>query len=402
MSARPASTDAGATRRGGDIERTLLRRRPGFVPEWRPAPTGVDHAMTEVLVRFIRTIGDRLDQAPAKYGLAMLDLLGVRLIPARAARAPIVFTLANSAQDARIPAGTRVAAPPPPGSNDQVIFELEEATGVAVAKLVKVVSVWPGRDQYIDHTPAATAALPFRPFARADLEDAPHAIYIAHPTMLALSGTSRIDLSFELTTAGSERLDIVWEFWDGKLWREFSGSQLDCDDSTDDGGRSRSGRRGDQRSGGGRAAGGQDLTDGTGGFTRSGSVHLRSDGGKAKPTTVSGVESYWVRGRLDQPLPPDPARILPEIDRVRLTTQIARPLDLHWTPPAAETRPGTSVDHPPAGRYRRTTSRGPRRRFGRRRVDPCAAHRRRRGGQRVGCDIGAGRVGHDRRFANRA
>jgi hypothetical protein len=292
--------------------------------------------MTEVLARFIRTIGDRLDQAPAKHGLAMLDMLGVRLIPARAARAPIVFTLANSTQDARIPAGTRVAAPPPPGSNDQVMFELEEAVGVAVAKLAKVVSVWPGRDQYIDHTAVATARKPFRPFARPDLEDAPHAIYIAHSTMLALSGTSQINLTFELSTPGSKRLDIVWEFWDGKLWREFSGAQLDCDDpndGVDTGGHGARRRGGTRPAGGGSAGDGPDPTDGTGGFTRSGSVHLRSDGGTAKPRTVDGVESCWVRGRLDQPLPPDPARILPEIDRVRVTTQIARPLDLRWMPP---------------------------------------------------------------------
>lgn len=313
-SGAPTSSD-----RIAEITRTLQRRRGGFVPEWRPSDSGVDGAMTAILARFLRTIADRVDQAPLKHGLALLDTLGVRLIPARAARAPIVFKLGEGPDrskpgvheedkppDARIPTGTRVAAPPPPGSNDQITFELEEATGVAVGRIKKVVSVWPGRDQYIDHTTSFKARQSFRPFALAELEDAPHALYIAHPTMLALSGRSRIDLAIELATPGSERLRIAWEFWDGKLWREFSRSQLDCDDTD---------------------LSGPTTDDGTAGLTRSGTLRLESDGGTSQPTTIDGLESSWIRGRLDQPLPPDPARILPEIDRIRLTTQIARAID---------------------------------------------------------------------------
>ena len=173
---------------------------------------------------------DRLDQAPVKHSLAFLDLLGIRLIPARAARAPIVFRWRSRLIRTRWRTSRRR---PDPGRHArgraaaarrqrQVIFETERATGIAVARLQNVVSVWPGRDQYIDHTEACRAGQPFRPFALAELKDTPHALYLAHSTMLALAGTSRVDVSFELTTPGSERLDIAWEYWDGKLWREFS------------------------------------------------------------------------------------------------------------------------------------------------------------------------------------
>ena len=323
-----------SSERIADITRTLVRRRPGFVPEWRTGDSGVDGAMTAILARFLRTIADRVDQSPFKHGLALLDTLGVRLIPARAARAPIVFTLSKAPDpsaagmheedkppDARIPAGTRVAAPPPPGSNDQVTFEVEAATGVAVGRIQKVVSVWPGRDQYIDHSAAFAAGQPFSPFAMADLQDALHALYIAHPTMLALSGRSRLDIAIELATPGSERLRIAWEFWDGKLWREFSRSQLDCEETGDLG---------------------PTTDDGSAGLTRSGTLRLESDGGKSDLKTIDGVESSWIRGRLDQPLPPDPARILPEIDRIRLTTQIARPIEFGFRS-RVESRTGSSV-----------------------------------------------------------
>jgi hypothetical protein len=60
-------------------------------------------------------------------------------------------------------------------------------------------------------------------------------------------------------------------------------------------------------------------------LTRSGVITLRAECGAGKKTKVHGIEAYWVRGRLDQALPPDAARVLPEIDRVRLRSSVERP-----------------------------------------------------------------------------
>src|SRR5262249_61347569 len=103
----------------------LLARRPGYVPEWSPSASGPDAALVQIAARFWQAIIQRLNQAQGKNKLAFLDTLGIQLIPAQAARTPLVFRLAGNVPDARIPANTRVAAPPPPERNDQIVFETE-------------------------------------------------------------------------------------------------------------------------------------------------------------------------------------------------------------------------------------------------------------------------------------
>lgn len=215
-------------RDAAQILKALLARRLGYVPEWEPQGPGL--ALAEVFARYLQTIIQRLNQAPDKNKLAFLDLLGLQLIPARAARTPIVFRLAENAPDGRLPAGTRVAAPPPPEQTDQIIFETERSIGLMTARLKEVVSLWPGRDQYIDHSAAFIAGRPLQPFKKRQLENTPHILYLAHDTLLALAGKSLLNVTFELTNTSSERLDIVWEYWDGEVWREFLAMRPACDE----------------------------------------------------------------------------------------------------------------------------------------------------------------------------
>lgn len=285
----------------------LLTRAPGYVPGWRPSVLGPDAALLQIAARFAQTIIQRLNQAPYKNRLALLDSLGVRLIPAQAARAVVVFTLNdNVTTDGRAPAGTRVAAPPPPERTDQIVFETERSTGLAAAKLQQVVSLWSGRDQYIDHSAAFAAGGSLTLFKKRDLENTPHTLYIAHDVLLALSGKSRLDVAFELVTPSSEPLDLVWEYWDGSMWREFVGMRPAC--------------------GGEEAA----KLDGTAGLTRSGRYRLATDCAETAKTPVDAVEAFWIRARLTEPLPPDPAQVLPSVDQITLTTVIENPLEFKW------------------------------------------------------------------------
>ena len=150
----------------------LRTRRPGYVPLWQSAG-GAGAALERILGRYVAAIIERLNQAPDKYQLAFLDLLGIQLVPAQAARTPVVFQLAAQAADTGVPAGTRMAAPPAPQGTEQIVFETEQATGLAAATLDEVVTLWPGRDQYIDHTQALEAGQPARLFRKADLQETP-------------------------------------------------------------------------------------------------------------------------------------------------------------------------------------------------------------------------------------
>lgn len=354
-------------REAAQIIAELLMRRPGYVGEWLPSKKGTDAAIVQIFARYLYAILKRLNQAPEKNKLAFLDLLGIQLIPAQSARAPVVFQLSAQATDSRVPAGTRLAAPPPPERTDQIVFETERATGLAAAKLKEIVSLWPGRDQYIDHSTAFLAGQAFQPFKKNELQDTPHIIYIAQDILLALAGKVRLDVEFELVQPSNESLDILWEYWDGKVWRGFKAMNPSCGEE-------------------------EGKLDGTGGLTRSGRFRLEADCAETSKITlnkaslrvseqsleslksegipddvieklenikdqeitgeanfldvlkktigdqrteqfkpailkhvVRGIEAFWIRGRLTEPLPPNPAQVLPEVENIRLQTVITRP-----------------------------------------------------------------------------
>ncbi len=282
----------------------FLNRRVGYVPQWNPAPKSAGAALGPIVARFLSTILQRLNHAPAKDKLAFLDLLGLRLIPAQPARVPVVFQLTKGAADSSAPAGTRIAAPPPPGSSQQIVFETEQDAGIASANLVQVVSLWPGRDQYLDHSASLVTARPFTLFDPFLSQQTDHILYLGHPSLLAFMGTVHLVVTFDLSQGSSSPLDLTWEYWDGEVWRGFIANRASCLAAV--------------------AAG----HDGTEGFTTDGAVHLDVEGAQTAATAVNDVTSYWIRGRLSQPLPPDPAESLPIVDAINVRTLIDRHMEL--------------------------------------------------------------------------
>ncbi len=280
----------------------LEARRPGYVPEWSPGPRDPGYALQLIVARYAQAIINRLRQSPEKNKLAFLDMLGQKLSPARAARTPIVFQLASDVTSSAAPAGTAVAAPPPPGSNQQIVFETESDIGVTAGKLVQVFSLWPGRDEYIDHSADFLAGKTLKLFEPDAMTIAPHQIYLSHSVLLNLSGNVVLSVEFQLLRPAVEALEIVWEYWDGKVWRGFAGLDTDCQPQT------------------------KDPNDATNGLTASGVVKLVSDCAKSDKTSVNGVSGYWIRGRLNQSLPPDPAKPLPEVESIRISSLVSQPI----------------------------------------------------------------------------
>jgi uncharacterized phage protein gp47/JayE len=167
-----------------------------------------------------------------------------------------------------------------------------------------VVSLWPGRDQYIDHSAAIIARQPATLFQSLALQPTDHILYLAHSTLLAFSGTAHLKIAFELAQGSPSPLDMAWEYWDGQVWRSFIPNQASCLDPIEPG------------------------HDGTNGLSVSGTVHLEAEGAKAVQTTVNNVQSYWIRGRLTQTLPVDPAVILPNVESIRLASAVDRGMEL--------------------------------------------------------------------------
>ena len=209
-----------------EIWRELRDRSRGYLKG--SLPTGSSAGLGRVFARYLEAILQRLNQAPDKNRLAFFELLGLEPATAQSARAPIVFQLTAGAPDSEAPERTQVAAPPPPGATTPIVFETESALGIAAAKLTQVVSLWPGRDEYIDHTAVLSQGLPLTLFDSRSLQPTPHVLYLAHKTLLALAGKSSVGLEVTLAENGSDKLEVAWEYWDGKVWRGFQSNRTSC------------------------------------------------------------------------------------------------------------------------------------------------------------------------------
>lgn len=279
-------------RRAADFLAALERRRASFLPEWRSSPHDAGAALQRVVARYAQVIGDRLNQAPDRSFLAFLDLLGISLLPARPARAPIVFKTFAGMGDGRAPAGTRVGAQVP-GSSSPLVFETESAIALAAARLTDIVTIWPDRDAAAVHSPDATGGRPFTLFR--PLSPVPHEIYLAHDRVFDVGTDAVIELAIELASGSDRPIDTIWEYWDGQVWQAFKA--FDAADPVA-------------------------SSDGTAGFVRSGTIALRPGCGKPTKTTVANIEAVWLRGRVAAALPPDPTRVLPLLDRIRVRARV--------------------------------------------------------------------------------
>ena len=281
-----------------EIFEEVRARTPGYTPELNLTRGTVGAGLASIFARYAQAVLQRLNQAPDKNKLAFLDLLALHLTPPQSARAALVFQLNEKASSGIAPANTAVAAPPPPGSNAQIVFETEQALSVMGGKLSGVFSLWPGRDSFIDHSSDYAAGKPIRLFAAADLDTIPHHLYLAHEKLFALAGSAKLKLDFQFQSLAGKALDIQWEYWDGKVWRSFFDISADChpDDPT--------------------------PPDGTAGMSANGRIELNSDGATSDKIAVGGFTSYWVRGRLTKALPAAGDAVLPRIDSIKLSSTV--------------------------------------------------------------------------------
>ena len=304
-----------------EIFRELRARAAAYIPEALLTDGSAGAALGNVFARYVEAVLQCLNQAPDKNKLAFLDMLALQLTPAREARVPIVFQLNDKAASGKAPASSVVAAPPPPGSNAQIVFETEQELGITAGKLTQVVSLWPDRDSYIDHSQAFAASQPFTLFNLPDLALIPHHLYLAHPKLLALSGSVTLAVEVQLHRPGSAPLKIQWEYWDGQVWRGFLSLDPQCQGTA------------------------TELPDSTAGLSQNGRIELKADGAKSQQIAIDGINNFWIRGRVTQALPSASTQILPVIDSIRLSSIVTQAfqVSLAVSLPVAKPAPSTAV-----------------------------------------------------------
>jgi uncharacterized phage protein gp47/JayE len=255
----------------------LLRHLPGYTPEWSAARSGAGYSLLQAYAHLAGVVSQRLEQVPNRDLLAGLEMLGLNLLSASAARAPLVFAVApDSPVDVTLPAGSQVAATPSQvvptigapvaPAPDPVIFATETTVTVTPGIVKTLYSIDPGSDSYVDHSRRLTSG--FTLFT--DLQPAEHHLYLGHDHLFALGGSVSVLISFVLQRAAPTPLKLVWEYYTAVGWLPLP---HDPEDDT------------------------------TGGLVSDGQVTLRrACGPNTQKTPVGPVESYWIRARLATPL----------------------------------------------------------------------------------------------------
>ena len=286
-----------------DLVAEIRARVSRYTPEWKPGWNDLNDSDPGVtLAQVFAWLADmmlyRMNKVPQLNYLKFLELIGVELDPARAARAQVSFAVAADwpEESVVVPERTQLSATGRDGK--PVVFETLRPLR-AVACELKSVQTYDGA-QYSDATPAnadpGAGYLPFGDlprdggalafgFARAPGEDFP-----AVPLELAFwsieSGavdTPRVRTCGPISTPAYPPAGLQWEGWDGARW----GVPLDS------------------------------LNDETLAFTRSGYVRIRvpasaklARGFVGTYDSSKGEPLFWLQARLVRTQYERPPRLL--------------------------------------------------------------------------------------------
>src|SRR6266850_1720998 len=130
-------------RKANDLLRSLREMAPHYTPEW-PGKDDDDPgvALLKIFAFISEGVISRLNRAPDRNFLAFLDMLGIRLLQARPAHAPVTFIVADGTEfPFLVPRGTQVSAPPTEQHPIDLPFETRQnmlAIPSVVAALVAV------------------------------------------------------------------------------------------------------------------------------------------------------------------------------------------------------------------------------------------------------------------------
>lgn len=216
---------------GRDSDAILREARalaPLYTPEWNSEEeSGGGAALLRIFARLLEGVIRRLNDAPLKHYIAFLEMIGVKLLPAVAARAPLTFVLSKGAKEAvPVPARSQAAASPADGG-DPVVFETERAILATPASLLSVYSVVPAKDQIFEHLSALTAGTPSELFADGDNNLQEHTLYLGHEEVFNVKSAVQIEIVVRPVTTLLPRADLVsWQYCAGEKEEVIDGKPV--------------------------------------------------------------------------------------------------------------------------------------------------------------------------------
>lgn len=207
-------------RRFQDIVDEAKRRIPLYAPEWTDhnvSDPGV--TLIELFAWMVEMLLYRVNRVPEKAYITFMELMGVRLLPPAAARAPLTFWLsAPTSEPVTIPAGTEVATVQTSADN-AVVFSTDAPLVVRPPSLVSCLTS-PDEQGFEDQTRdlghEGESFLAFSPSPRPG-----NAFYIGDAG--DLSGhilTLTISCSIEGIGVDPRNPPLAWEAWCSDGWLE--------------------------------------------------------------------------------------------------------------------------------------------------------------------------------------
>ncbi len=149
-----------------DLLKEIKSLVPFYTPEWKPSEKDVGFALAKIFSHMLGIIIQRLNRAPEKNFIAFLDRLGIKLLPAHPAMAPITFSLSEGAKEpVLIPARAQVAA-------GEVVFETEKNMLASPSKLAEAYSINVANDGVYRSPSNVVSGEPVVPFQAKLLYDA--------------------------------------------------------------------------------------------------------------------------------------------------------------------------------------------------------------------------------------
>ncbi|WP_083944034.1 putative baseplate assembly protein [Alkalispirochaeta americana] len=200
-----------------DILNEALRLIPHYCPEWtnhNPSDPGM--TLVELFAWMTEMTIYRLNKVPEKTYLALIDLLGLSLIPPQPSRALVTFFPVESCPEAfQVKGGFQVSAGKGAGDGS-IIFETVKDLTISPARLASCYAVT--RDK------VSCRDLGIRPFPLfGGSEEIERYLLVEAPQAEFLQGNNALSITFHslnpVRSAGDEVVNFLnWEYWDGSRW----------------------------------------------------------------------------------------------------------------------------------------------------------------------------------------
>lgn len=199
------------SRTAGAIAALIERRLAAL--DFGPGPDPLREALVHIGARYGEILVAELNEAPSRWREAFSGLLGLQPAPALAAHVLLSFQPVASRMPVGtsivVPAHTEVAAPPPPGDSDPVVFETLSDLTLLRAQPLSAVAVDPQRLASADATgwlsgSGCASALALLPVG--------HALHLGLPTTLGAGPLSRLCVELDVMDAGTRapQATITW------------------------------------------------------------------------------------------------------------------------------------------------------------------------------------------------